>query len=89
MTLPTPLRRLCDLDQASPQFCEWLIDLLRGEEYQNLIPSLQDQNLEWLVEYLDNVSLSISSRSKLNINAGPFKYFQLYNPCIPGISART
>ena len=57
MVLPGPLQQLCDLDQTSPQFHEQLGGLLRKGEYQGIIPGLQGGDLEWLVEYLDNVSV--------------------------------
>jgi hypothetical protein len=57
MSLPNPLQQLHDLDRASPQFHEQLSSFLRGEEYQNAVPNLQGEDLAWLVEYLDSVSL--------------------------------
>lgn len=57
MIPPGPLRELRDLDQTSPQFHERLSDLLRGNECQRVILGLQGEDLVWLVEYLDTVSL--------------------------------
>ena len=57
MSPSKPLQTLRDLSRASPHFHSQLIDLLRGNEYRDVIPSLQGQDLAWLVDYLDNVSL--------------------------------
>ena len=56
MVTPNPLQRLRDLDRASPQFHRQLIDLIRGDEYQDVVQHLHDEDLTWLIEYLDNVS---------------------------------
>ena len=52
-----PLQQLQDLDRSSPQFHDQLSDLLRGEEYRSSVLNLQGDDLAWLVEYLDSVSL--------------------------------
>ena len=57
MTLPTFLQQLHNLDRASPQFHKQISDFLRGKEYRNAVPSLQGEDLMWVVEYLDSVSL--------------------------------
>lgn len=57
MTPPGLLQVLRDLDGTSPQFHKQLSDILRGDEYRNVIPDLQGDDPAWLVEYLDNVSL--------------------------------
>ena len=57
MNPPNPLQKLRDLDRTSPQFDNQLINFLRGNEYKDATPSLQGENLAWLVGYLDNVSL--------------------------------
>ena len=67
-TLLIFLQQLHDLDRASPQFYEQLGSFLRGEEYQNAAPNLQGEDLAWLVEYLDSVSLQINS---LNLRSTP------------------
>ena len=54
---PSLLRKLHGLDKASPESCEQLINFLHGDEYQKILPELQSEDLAWLVEYLDNVSL--------------------------------
>ena len=55
------LQPLHDLDKSSPQFHQQLIEFLRGDKYQDVVPTLQTEDLAWFVEYLDNVSLPIIS----------------------------
>ena len=50
------LNQLHDFDKASLQFYKHLSDFLRSKEYRSAFPSLQGEDLAWLVEYLDNVS---------------------------------
>ena len=51
------LKQLRGFDRASPQFHKHLSDFLRSEGYQSALPSLQGEDLAWLVEYLDSVSI--------------------------------
>ena len=51
------MQTLRDLDKTSPHFHNQLIDSLRGKAYQDVVSSLQGEDLVWLVNYLDNVSL--------------------------------
>ena len=51
------LTQLRGFDRASPQFHKHLSNFLHSEEYRNAVPSLQGEDLAWLVEYLDSVSL--------------------------------
>ena len=55
----SPLQQLRGLDKASPYFHEHLNSVLRGGEYRRILPTLQSEDVEWLVEYLDNVSSRI------------------------------
>ena len=57
MALFNPLRRLRELDENSPQFYEQLSNFLRGDEYQSVLSELRGNDLAWLIDYLDNVSL--------------------------------
>ena len=50
------LNQLHDFDKASPQFHKHLSGFLRSKEYRSAVPSLQGEDLAWLVEYLDSVS---------------------------------
>ena len=59
MNPPDVLKQLQGFDKASPQFHKHLSNLLRSEGYRSAVPSLQGEDLEWLVEYLDSVSLQI------------------------------
>jgi len=55
MILSYHLKPLHDLNRTSPQFHNQLIDFLRGKEYRDAVPSLQIEDLAWLIEYLDGV----------------------------------
>ena len=57
MDPPDVLTQLRGFDRASPQFHKDLSNFLRSEGYRNAVPSLQGEDLAWLVEYLDSVSL--------------------------------
>ena len=57
MVLSHPLQQLRDLDKTSPQFHEQLTNFLRGDDYRNGVSNLEGEDLTWLVEYLDGVSL--------------------------------
>jgi len=57
MSPPDALKQLDDFDRASPQFHKHLSNFLRSEGYRSVVPSLQGEDLTWLVEYLDSVSL--------------------------------
>ena len=61
MSPSNPLKQLHDLDRASPQFHTHLSNFLRSKEYRSAVPSLQGEDLAWLVEYLDGVSLQTIS----------------------------
>ena len=60
MVTMDPLQQFRGLERASPYFYEHLKNILRGKEYQNILPKLQSEDLAWLVEYLDNVGLQIT-----------------------------
>jgi len=61
MSPPDALKQLHDFDRASPQFHKHLSNFLRSEGYRSTVPSLQGEDLTWLVEYLDSVSLQTVS----------------------------
>ena len=76
MNTPGPLLQLRDLDRTSLQFHEQLCTLLSSDEYQDVISELDGEDLTWLVEYLDDVSLpTIFLHLVLNIDAGHHRYF--------------
>jgi len=54
------LQRLCCLDRSSPDFQDQLSDVLYGQEYRQYAPSLQSNDLVWLVEYLDKVRYRVA-----------------------------
>ena len=89
MVLPSPLQQLCDLDQTLPQFHEQLGNLLCKREYQAIVPGLQGEDLEWLVEYLDNVGVQIHfPHSRLTIDVGPYPCVRPYKSRISGAFGR-
>jgi len=57
MNSPNVLEQLRGFDRASPQFHKHLSNFLRSNGYRSAVPSLQGEDLAWLVEYLDSVSL--------------------------------
>ena len=76
MNPPGPLLQLRDLDRTSLQFHEQLGTLLSSDEYQKIISELDGEDLTWLVEYLDDVSLPTNfPHLVLNIDAGHHRYF--------------
>lgn len=82
------LQELHDLDRTSPQFHRQLIDFLRRDEYQKIVPNLQSDYLVWLVEYLDSVGLqTIFPHSALTTGVGSYQYFQPCKSRFPGIPA--
>ena len=61
-------------DRTSPNFGDQLNKTLHGREYERCVQDLQRDNLIWLIDYLDDVSLPVSyflthrsSRHKLSI----------------------
>ena len=55
MDLPEFLQQLDRLDKSSPQFPDRLTGFFYGKEYEGCFPGLGDQDVVWLIEYLDNV----------------------------------
>jgi len=53
--LASGLQQLLRLDRSSSEFSDWLDNALHGREYQKCVPNLQDDDLKWLVDYLDEV----------------------------------
>jgi len=56
----TPLQQLRRLDELSPQFPDQLTGLLREQVYADNTTNLQDDNLSWVVEYLNDVRPRVS-----------------------------
>jgi hypothetical protein len=54
------LQQLNDLNRSSLGFHDRLSDILSGEEYKQRVPNLQNGDLMWLVNYLDNVSRHVA-----------------------------
>lgn len=57
MSPPGVLEQLRGFDRASPEFHKHLNNFLRSEGYRGAVPNLQGEDLEWVVEYLDSVSI--------------------------------
>ena len=57
MSTDKVLKQLHGLDRTSSQFHKRLSDLLRSEAYRSAVPNLQGEDLAWLVDYLESVSL--------------------------------
>jgi hypothetical protein len=55
-----PLQQLRRLDRSSSEFGDELNNIICGEEYQECVPNLQDDDLVWLVDYLDMVRRCIT-----------------------------
>ena len=86
------LKQLHGLDRTSSQFHKRLSGLLRSEGYRSAVPSLRGEDLAWLVDYLESVSLqTIFSKSVPNTVTvlGSDVYFKSREPRVPGILART
>ena len=54
-SLHDPLQRLRHLDRSSSEFHEQLYNILYGEGYTHCVPNLQNDDLVWLIDYLDEV----------------------------------
>ena len=55
------LRRFKSFDKSSSQFPDQLADLLSGEEYKSCITMFQDEDAEWIINYLDEVCVNCAS----------------------------
>ena len=90
MILGNPLRLLHDLDRTSPQFHKQLISFFGGKGHQDVVLCLQTEDLTWLGQYLDSVSLRPTSPSStLNAGVGFYQYFRSCRPPVSGIAAQT
>ena len=49
------LQQLHSLERSSPDFHDQLCSVLYGEEYMQCVSNLEDDDLAWLVDYLDKV----------------------------------
>jgi len=54
------LQRLHRLDRSSSDFHDQLCDALYGREYVQCEQTLQDDDLVWLIDYLDEVRRHIA-----------------------------
>lgn len=72
MTQTEVLQQFKQLDRSSPNFPDQLTNLLYKQEYKESIPNLQNEEVIWLVNYLDDVCL----------------YFPCPSPCSASIGSR-
>ena len=90
MTPSDLLQKLRDFDRTSPDFHNQLADFLRGNEYKDAVSSLRGEDLDWFVDYLDNVSLdTVSPCSTFTAGTGPLLYLRSQQCSISGIARRT
>ena len=83
VTSPDPLQQLRDLSWSSPQSNSRPIKPLDHGEYIKSLPSLCNEDLVWLVEYLDHVSFGIAAPHSLpNSVAGSRRYLRSHEPCV-------
>jgi len=89
-TPPDPLHQLRDLDGSSPQSSGQLAKFLDRKEYIKSLPNLCNEDLVWLVEYLDRVSFRIAySLSLPTTIVGPRRYLRSCESRLPEAPART
>ena len=60
MPFDSLLQQLHRLDGSSSGFQDKLCNVLYGEEYKQCMPSLQNDDLTWLVDYLDKVRCHVA-----------------------------
>ena len=91
MSSPKALQKLYRLEKSSSRFPAQIAAILDGTEYKVCIKSLQDNELVWLVEYLDTVRLRI-----IQPLLPPILNFRVDSPCtrdrrdrVRDMSART
>ena len=49
------LQQLHHINSSSPNFRDLLSNILYGEEYRQCVPNIAEEDLVWLVDYLDKV----------------------------------
>lgn len=54
------LQEICHLDTSSPGFPHRLSYVLYGQKYNQCVSSLGDDDLTWLINYLDEVCQRIA-----------------------------
>ena len=54
------LQQLHRLDRSSPDFHDQLCNVLYGEEYVQCVRNIKDDDLVWLVNYLDKVRCRVA-----------------------------
>jgi len=64
---PQLLQRFHGLERSSPHFYDQLTNILYGEEYMRHVSDLQDDDIRWLVDYLDEARSTSRHRSPLSV----------------------
>ncbi|KAF9643026.1 kinase-like protein [Thelephora ganbajun] len=57
------LQQIYHLDRSSPDFHDQLDNVLHGQEYDQCVPNLEEEDLAWLVNYLDKTLDYLDSSS--------------------------
>ena len=65
MSPQNPLQQLRRLGKPSPRVSAQIAAILNGPEYKTSVKTLQDEDVVWLVEHLDNVRFCIVSTPPL------------------------
>ena len=82
MTQTDILQQFKQLDTSSPLFPDQLTSLLYKKEYKDCIPNIPDEDVVWLVNYLDDACLYLSyplRRSSLDIH----RFSNLFKQVLP------
>ena len=84
------LLQLHSLDKTSTKFHEELTNFFRGNAYQHVFQTLQNESLAWLVEYLDSVRLKTPSPHPMfDVALAPRRRYRSCRSRIPGIFTST
>ena len=89
MSLPSSpvLKQLHRLDRSSPDFHDQLCNVFYGSEYTQYTQSLQEDDLMWLVDYLDKVRRRVRfSPLSASASLGP-RWSRSIRSCFPQVSA--
>ena len=61
------LQQLHCLNRSSPDFHDQLCNVLYGREYVQCVPSIEGEDLAWLVDYLDKVRRRVALPPSLTL----------------------
>ena len=77
LVLHDPLQQFCDLDRTSPQLYPQPTDFPRRDKYREAVPSLQSDDLTWLIKYMDSESPNYPSLLSAQRWRRPFLAFPI------------